>query len=190
MRKSSFGPVVDSNVRVLVLGSLPGEVSLARGQYYAHPQNRFWMLMSEVIGVELPALDYPGRLQALLGRGIGLWDVVAQARRQGSLDASIREHSGNDLLALVAGLPQLSAIAFNGGTAARMGLKILDGAAARYRVLKLPSSSPAYTLPYARKLEAWCALREWLGNEGEGRRGPAQKLSQSLSDPTTASLRG
>jgi hypoxanthine-DNA glycosylase len=162
MLKTSFAPVVDENVRVLVLGSLPGEVSLARSQYYAHPQNRFWALMGEITGVNLVALAYPDRLQALLACGVGLWDVVAQARRQGSLDSSIRDHSGNDLVMLLEGLPRLAAIAFNGGTAERIGQKILGPHAAHYAIVRLPSSSPAYTLPYSEKLEAWRVLAQWV----------------------------
>jgi hypoxanthine-DNA glycosylase len=159
-RKRSFPPVIDQQVRTLILGSLPGVQSLAHSQYYAHPQNRFWKLLGEVIGIDLPALSYDARLQTLLEHGIGLWDVVAEARRDGSLDSNIRDHVHNDLLSLIATLPQLHTIAFNGGTAARLGLKALGEKAEQYRVVLLPSSSPAYTRPYAEKFAAWIALRE------------------------------
>ncbi len=162
MRKSSFAPVVDENVRVLVLGSLPGEVSLARGQYYAHPRNGFWSLMSEVSGVALVELAYADRLHALLARHVGLWDVVAEAHRSGSLDGNIREHEVNDLIGLLRTMPHLEAIAFNGATAARIGLKLLGERAERYRIVKLPSSSPAHTLARAEKLAAWKAVGEWV----------------------------
>ncbi|RJG05403.1 DNA-deoxyinosine glycosylase [Noviherbaspirillum cavernae] len=158
-RKRSFAPIVNEHIRLLILGSLPGELSLAHNQYYANPQNRFWALMSDVIGTDLPALAYPLRLEALLANGIGLWDVVAEAYRDGSLDSRIRGHARNDLVSLVATLPNLSAIAFNGGTAARIGLKALTECADRYQIIKLPSSSPAYTLPFAEKLTAWRHLR-------------------------------
>lgn len=161
-RKRSFAPVVDRHVRVLILGSLPGERSLAHSQYYAHPQNRFWLLLSEVTGIDLRAMDYADRLPALLDKGIGLWDVVAEAQRDGSLDSNIRHHANNDLLKLIATLPELAAIAFNGGTAARIGLKALGESAQRYQIIKLPSSSPAYTLAYADKSRAWRCLREWI----------------------------
>jgi hypoxanthine-DNA glycosylase len=105
------------------------------------------------------ALDYSDRLQALLASGVGLWDVVAEAQREGSLDSRIRDHAGNDLLGLIAGLPNLAAIAFNGGTAARLGLKALGEQASRYDIVLLPSSSPAYTLAYADKLTVWQRLR-------------------------------
>ena len=156
--KRCFAPVVDAHTRILVLGSLPGERSLAQQQYYGNRQNRFWALMSEVTGVDLVALDYEARLAALLAHGIGLWDVVAQARREGSLDSQIRGHVGNDLVGLVQSLPQLTTIAFNGGTAARLGLKALGELAQRYRIVNLPSSSPAYTAPYAEKLLVWKTL--------------------------------
>jgi len=163
-RKYSFAPVIDSNTRLLVLGSLPGEVSLAHGQYYANRHNHFWRLMAQVIGEDLPDMDYPTRLQTLLKHGIGLWDVVAAARRDGSLDSSIREHTGNNVVALAQSLPNLGAIAFNGGTAAKLGLKQLGVHAANYRVLQLPSSSPAYTLAFVEKLVAWKALQDVLND--------------------------
>jgi hypoxanthine-DNA glycosylase len=157
-RKASFPPVIDNNVRILILGSLPGELSLAQSQYYANPQNQFWRLVSDIIGMDLRQLKYSERLQALLKNGIGLWDVVAEAHREGSLDSQIRNHANNDLLGLVNALPQLTTIAFNGGTAARLGLKILKDQADRYRMIQLPSSSPAYTLRYSEKLNTWQSL--------------------------------
>lgn len=158
-RKRCFDPVVDANTRLLILGSLPGEKSLAHSQYYAHPQNKFWMLLGEVLGVELKSLPYVERLATLLAHGVGLWDVVAQAQRTGSLDSNIRARDDNDLVALAASLPQLQTIAFNGGTAAKLGIKVLGEHAQRYRIVNLPSSSPAYTLAYAQKLQAWLSLR-------------------------------
>ena len=159
--KRSFPPVVDERVRLLVLGSLPGEESLARAQYYAHPRNQFWRLMGDVIGRELVPLDYAARLEALLQARVGLWDVVASAMRDGSLDGAIRGHTPNELKALVESLPELRAVAFNGGTSARIGRKAL-GTVAGVELVPLPSSSPALTIPYAEKLERWMALRAYL----------------------------
>ncbi|WP_153102224.1 DNA-deoxyinosine glycosylase [Paraburkholderia hayleyella] len=161
--KRCFSPVVDSNTKVLVLGSLPGEVSLAHNQYYAHRQNRFWHLVGEVIGENLSGMEYTERLRTLLQYRIGLWDVVAEARRAGSLDSNLRDLASNDLSALVATLPHLVAIAFNGNTAAKIGERALGARISQYRILKLPSSSPAYAaLPYAAKLAAWRALHDCL----------------------------
>lgn len=158
--KRSFPPVVDEETRLLLLGSLPGEQSLAEARYYAHPRNHFWRLMSGVIGRDLVPLDYEERLKALLAARVGLWDSVGSAVRAGSLDASIRGHRANALAELAAGLPKLRAVAFNGGTSARIGMKALAGA--EVALVPLPSSSPAYTLPFEEKLRKWLQLRDYL----------------------------
>ena len=161
-RKHSFPPVVDPWVRLLVLGSLPGERSLAEQRYYAHPHNQFWRLMAPVVGRDLPALPYDSRLAALLEAHVGLWDVVASARRTGSTDAALEDVERHDIAMLAATLPDLRAIAFNGGTALRHGLRQLGPAAERYAIVALPSSSPLHTIGLAAKLPAWEALRTHL----------------------------
>ena len=159
-RKRSFPHVTDANTRILILGSLPGEASLAQSEYYAHPQNKFWKLVGDVMGVELAGLEYQKRLSVLLEHHIGLWDVIANAHRIGSLDSDIRDHTQNDLLALINSLPELSTIAFNGVIAAKIGLKVLRQRTEDYRILILPSSSPAHaSLSYAQKLAAWSHLK-------------------------------
>lgn len=160
IRKSAFAPVVAPDTRVLILGSLPGEASLAAARYYAHPQNQFWRLMSPVVGRDLAPLHYDARLAALLAAGVGLWDVVASARREGSSDAAIRDLAPNDLAVLVKRLPRLRAVAFNGGTAYRHGTKLL--ADAPIGIVALPSSSPLHTVGLAAKQAAWSALRTFL----------------------------
>ena len=161
MRKSSFPPVVAPDTRLLVLGSLPGERSLAARRYYAHPQNRFWHLIGGVIGTELEPLDYEDRLSALLAAKVGLWDTVASARRTGSLDASIREAEHNSLAELAASLPELRAVGFNGGTSARIGMAQL--AHTDLALIPLPSSSPAHaSMRLAEKEKLWDQLREFL----------------------------
>jgi TDG/mug DNA glycosylase family protein len=159
--KRSFSPVTDGRTRLLVLGSLPGEVSLAQARYYAHPFNQFWRLIGVVIGRDLVSLDYAARLEALLGAGIGLWDVVGSASRTGSLDANIRDHRANDLASLAGNLPALRAVAFNGGKSASIGMKLL-GERTGLALLALPSSSPAYTVPFEAKRLAWEKLKQYL----------------------------
>ena len=161
-RKSAFAPVVSPATRVLILGSLPGEASLAVSRYYAHPQNQFWRLAGAAIGRDdLPSLDYEGRLAALLGAGLGLWDTVASALRAGSLDAAIREAEHAPLADLVATLPALRAVAFNGGTSARIGRRLL--ADAPVRLVDLPSSSAAYAaMAFEEKRRRWLILEEFL----------------------------
>lgn len=161
IRKASFAPVVAADTRLLVLGSLPGERSLAEHRYYAHPQNQFWRLMAPVIAREdLPQLPYERRLAALLAAGVGLWDVVASAERTGSADAAIRGVAANDLPALVGSLTALRAVAFNGGKALALGRPLLAGT--KLALVALPSSSPLHTIGVAAKQPAWSALRAWL----------------------------
>lgn len=158
-RKRSFPPVVDAKVQLLLLGSLPGERSLEAQQYYAHPQNKFWELVGAVIKADLRAMAYEQRLHTLLAHHIGLWDVIAEAERPGSLDAAIRNETHNALADLVASLPDLRGVGFNGGTSARIGRKQLAGFAGQLPMLDLPSSSPAYTLAFHIKKAAWLPLR-------------------------------
>lgn len=161
-RKASFPPVVSADTKLLLLGSLPGEASLRAERYYAHPQNQFWRLTGAVIGEEdFHQLDYDRRLDRLRATGVGLWDVVADAVRPGSLDGAIRDHRPNDLAALVATLPALRAIGFNGGTAARIGRRMI-GDPAGITLVDLPSSSPAFTRPLSEKREKWFKLRDFL----------------------------
>lgn len=159
--KRCFDPVVDERTRLLVLGSLPGDKSLAVQEYYGHPQNKFWELLGAVIDVDLRAMPYDARLATLLANGIGLWDVIAEAKRPGSLDAAITNASHNALTDFVIALPQLQAVAFNGGTAARLGRKQLESAPGAIQLIDLPSSSPAHTIGLAVKLAAWRQIGEF-----------------------------
>ncbi|MFL5337707.1 MAG: DNA-deoxyinosine glycosylase [Geminicoccaceae bacterium] len=159
--KRSFPPVVDERTRVLVLGSLPGEQSLARRQYYGNPRNHFWRLISAVAGVDLVPLSYEERLRALLDARIGLWDTVGAATRRGSLDGAIRDHRPNALPELVTALPELRVVGFNGAKSAALGMKQLAGAQG-LALIALPSSSPAYTLSFDAKCASWLQLRAFL----------------------------
>lgn len=161
-RKNSFAPVVAPHTRVLVLGSLPGEASLAAGRYYAHPRNRFWYLAGAAIGREdLPELPYEARLDVLLAAGIGLWDTIASARRTGSLDTALREIEAAPLRNLAASLPALRAVAFNGAKSAQIGRRALAGSA--LKLIDLPSSSPANAaVPLDEKRRRWLDLQDFL----------------------------
>jgi len=158
-----LAPVIAADTRLLLLGSFPGVASLAAQEYYGHPRNAFWALVGAIIDVDLRALPYAGRLESLRAHGIGLWDVIATAERKGSLDVAIRNETHNPLVDLAASLPALKAIAFNGGTAARMGRRQLTDVAHRFELIDLPSSSPAHTLAFDAKLRAWARLSGVLG---------------------------
>lgn len=162
LRKSGFGAVVDDDTRLVILGSLPGERSLAELRYYAHPGNHFWHLVGAVIERDLVSLDYEARLAALRAHHIGLWDSVASAERSGSLDTAIRAHEANPLAEFAASLPNLRALAFNGAKSAKIGRRQLAGQAAP-ELVDLPSSSAAYAaMPLAKKTEHWLALRKFV----------------------------
>ncbi|WP_306003150.1 DNA-deoxyinosine glycosylase [Brevundimonas sp. C43] len=161
VRRIGLAPVVDTETRLLILGSLPGDASLKAAQYYAHPRNAFWPLIGGVLGEDLLALRYEQRLDRLKARGVGLWDVIASAERSGSLDAAIRSPEAADLRGLIGGLPRLRAVAFNGKLAAKLGRRII-GDVAGVRLVDLPSSSPAHAIPLAGKANIWNSLTDLI----------------------------
>lgn len=158
VRHASFAPLVAPDTRLLILGSLPGARSLAERQYYAHPTNQFWRLLGEVVGRPLATMAYDDRLAMLRTARVGLWDVIRSAERHTSSDALIRDAEAHDLAALIAGLPDLRMIAFNGGKAAAIGRKQLPPPGA-IALVDLPSSSAAHTIGFAAKRDRWLALR-------------------------------
>jgi hypoxanthine-DNA glycosylase len=146
-------PVADARTRLLVLGSFPGTASLVAGQYYAHPRNQFWPLLSALLGEDLVALPYARRLERMLAHGIGLWDAYAHCRREGSLDSAIRDAGFNDLPGLKTVAPGLRAVAHNGAESAR-AMRHMAGLG--LAAVRLPSSSPAHAAwGFDRKLAAW-----------------------------------
>ena len=157
-RLQGLRPQVAPDTRLLILGSFPGVASLQAQQYYGHPRNQFWRLLGAALALPLAQADYAARLQLLREHRVGLWDVITATQRRGSLDSQIRDPQGSDLAGLLERLPDVHTIAFNGGTAARLGLRQLGAEAARLRIFSLPSSSPAYTLPFADKRLAWLKI--------------------------------
>ena len=158
--KVGLPPIAKADARLLILGSLPGDASLAARQYYAHPTNQFWRLLGGAIGEDLQTLSYDERLETLARRRVALWDVVASATRRGSLDQAIRDAEHNALDALLGTLPVLQAIAFNGTTSARIGRTLVTGE--RLALIDLPSSSAANTTRFAVKAAAWAQLAQFV----------------------------
>ena len=151
-----LAPVLAPDTRLVILGSFPGAASLAAQQYYGHPRNAFWAILSALWQEDLVGLAYPDRLAGLLRHRVGLWDVYAECEREGSLDSAIRQPRHNDLGLLTRRAPGLRAIAHNGAVSAR--LRPVTGALG-VEVHVLPSTSPANAgLSFARKLEAWGAV--------------------------------
>ena len=156
-----LAPVVDANTRLIVLGSFPGVASLQAQQYYGHPRNHFWPILSALWNVDLKSATYAERLDAARAHRLGIWDVYASCEREGSLDSAIENARVNDLASLVRLAPKLEAIAHNGGESARsMRLTRALG----LPVHKLPSTSPANaSWSFERKLAAWRAVFEEHG---------------------------
>lgn len=167
--KYGLPSVAYGDARLFILGSLPGDASLAARRYYAHPTNQFWRLLGAAIGDDLQSLDYERRLERLAERRIGLWDVIASASRPGSLDQAIREAEHNRIVHLLRDFPDLRAIAFNGSTSARIGRQLIGDPPAHLTLIDLPSSSAANTRPLAEKLDAWSRLAQYgLAAQREG----------------------
>ncbi|AKJ30517.1 DNA-deoxyinosine glycosylase [Caldimonas brevitalea] len=153
---SGLAPVVAPHTRLVVLGSFPSVASLQAQQYYAHPRNHFWPILSALWDVDLRALPYAERLEVVRARGLGIWDVYARCRREGSLDSAIEAAELNDLPALLQLAPGLQALAHNGGESAR-SMKLTQ--ALGLAVYRLPSTSPANaSWSFERKLAAWRAV--------------------------------
>jgi TDG/mug DNA glycosylase family protein len=171
----SFAPVADAHACVLVLGSLPGRVSLAKQQYYGLPQNAFWKIMGELFGFA-PAASYARRLECLRTSGVALWDVCRSARRPGSLDSAIEHRSvrANDFAAFYRLHPAIGTVFFNGAKAAmlyaRLVLPVLPLETQALHRVVLPSTSPAHaSLSYAKKLDRWAGVRDAANGRGLAR---------------------
>jgi len=164
-RIEGFPPLARPDARILVLGSMPSRESLARGQYYAHPRNAFWPIMTRLF--DLRATGYAARADELASRGVAVWDVLKACRRAGSLDSAIDEASieSNDFAAFFAAHRRIRRVFFNGAKAEavylRRVLPALDAAPAALPRRRLPSTSPAHaSLDLERKTAAWRMLLE------------------------------
>jgi double-stranded uracil-DNA glycosylase len=162
LAKRSFPPIADERAVALVLGTLPGEESLRRHQYYAHPRNLFWPIVFTLFGDGVVP-EYEARIAFAQASHLALWDVCGLAERDASADATIRAEIPNEIPALLATHPNIRAVAFNGTTARRLHdrhFRRREGIA----YLALPSTSPAHaSLGFAAKLAAWEVLRDVVG---------------------------
>jgi len=147
MLKKSFPPVANKNARILILGSMPGERSIAEQQYYAHPQNLFWIFMDELLGIDRTQ-PYTKRLQQLKQHHVALWDVMRQCYRLGSLDNDIRNEVANDFVSFLRDHLQIQRIGFNGRKAhdvfMRQVAHVHPVSVEGIELILLPSTSPAH----------------------------------------------
>ena len=140
----SFKPSIDNNSKVLILGSMPGIKSLEEQQYYAHPQNRFWKLLSTICNEsKLPEFDYDLKLKTLLENNIALWDTIKSCTREGSLDSDIQNEVPNDIRRLLKKYPNIKTICLNGNKSYSAFKKYFPDLLNLYKCYKLPSTSPA-----------------------------------------------
>ena len=157
-RVRTFAPVARGDARVLVVGSMPGEESLRRQEYYAHPRNALWRIAGALGGFDAGA-PYAERREGLKRAGVALWDVLGSCRREGSLDADIEDAVPNDLPGLLARCPGVRVIGCNGGAAYAALRRFFPELAGR--AVRLPSTSPAAAMwSFEEKRERW---REALG---------------------------
>lgn len=156
----SFPPLIDSLSQVLVLGSIPGAKSLEKNQYYAHPQNQFWKIMCDLLGVNYTTV-YTERLELIQQHNIALWDIIESCERQGSLDATIKNERIQNLPMVLDGAPRLRGICCNGQKAYKTTLKII-GKDFSLPIISLPSTSPLHTIPYQEKLQKWEILLQFI----------------------------
>jgi double-stranded uracil-DNA glycosylase len=162
---SGFPPIESASARVLILGSLPGVISIERQEYYAQPRNAFWKIMGDLFGFA-PSLPYGARIAALIESDIAVWDVCAAAHRPGSLDSAIRTKSveANDFDIFLSAHPKVGLICFNGAKASELfEAQVAPSLRDEWRKITravLPSTSPAHaSLSYETKKSAWDIVR-------------------------------
>lgn len=158
-RVHSFEPIEDRNAKALVLGSMPGQASLAAAQYYAHPQNAFWHIIAALIQFDV-ASPYPTRIEALKSARIALWDVLQSCTREGSLDSKIERDTqiANDFQTFFRKHNRITHVFFNGAKAEACFKRHVLGeiGSLRFTYMRLPSTSPANaSLSFEQKFRAW-----------------------------------
>lgn len=159
-RISSFPPLISEDSKVLILGSVPGIKSLEMQEYYAHPQNKFWRILFELFDEEFTT-DYCGKIKLLKKYKIGVWDVIDSCERKGSLDTEIKNENHHNILKLLEDFPSIKVIFCNGQKSFKTLNKILPNDL-EIPIVVLPSTSPAYTIPYGKKLQEWSVIKSYL----------------------------
>lgn len=157
-RLRSFPPIADPQARLLILGSMPGVASLRAKQYYAHPQNQFWRIVTALLSLP-PDLPYDARTQALRQHHVALWDVLHSCVREGSLDTAIDEEQPNNFARFFKTHPRIERVFFNGAKAEasfrRHGLR---DKFPHLKYARLPSTSPAHAgMNLQTKQAAWAS---------------------------------
>ena len=166
-RVHSFEPVIGVSPRILILGSMPGVISLQATQYYGNPRNAFWLILSELFGINVDC-DYEQRVEQASQLPLILWDTIKACHREGSLDSSIQKHQleANDISALLSQYPSVRLVVFNGATSEKYFRQLVkpelpEGSDLAF--IKMPSTSPANAgSSFEQKLTAWSELLKYL----------------------------
>lgn len=159
MLSTCLPPLARPDARILILGSLPGQMSLRLGQYYAKPQNAFWRIMAATFNFP-PDLPYDDRVAVLQSHHVAAWEVCASAYRPGSLDSSISQVVVNDFESFFKTHSAIRLICFNGQTSEKLYrskvLPTLPRVFSEIPTRSLPSTSPAHAgMSFAQKLAQW-----------------------------------
>lgn len=154
MTIASFDPIVDSRTKILILGSIPGVKSLEKVEYYGNKHNQFWKMLFSIFKQECVPECYKNKVNFLLQNRIGLWDVVRNCERRGSLDIAIKNQEINDFDSFFNEHPQITTVLFNGKTAYQFFYKKY-GQKEGITYYVMPSTSPANTITFDKKLKEW-----------------------------------
>ncbi len=163
----SFEPIVGRDPRIVILGSMPGVVSLQAAQYYANPRNAFWAIIAQLFGIDNDC-SYESRVQQVSRLPLILWDTLKACHRQGSLDSKIlrQQIEANDIGWLLDQYSGLRTIVFNGAASEKYFNQLVKPDLPAWRelaLLKMPSTSPANAgMKYEQKLQAWRRLLDYL----------------------------
>jgi len=155
MKKSDFPPIIDQNTEIIILGSLPSDMSILKGEYYANPKNQFWRIIFAIFNKNEPLYKYNEKITILLKNRIGLWDVLTEADREGSLDSNIQREVLNDFSQLFNDYPKIRKLAFNGDKAFQSFLKMKAGLPQKELVLLTSSSSMNTSKSIVLKVKEW-----------------------------------
>jgi hypoxanthine-DNA glycosylase len=154
MTLHSFPYFANAATEILILGTMPGAISLAKQEYYANPRNHFWKIIYALFdGLQIPD-DFEEKVKFLQSNKIGLWDVLENCERKGSLDIHIKNQKENDFEVLFNEFPSITKIIFNGKqTHAFFSKRFGQIKGITYFVM--PSTSPANTMSFENKLKIW-----------------------------------
>lgn len=156
----SFPPIINCESRILILGSMPGAESLVTNEYYAFDRNQFWKLIFDIFDEDYTS-NYEKKKKILLDNKLAVYSVIQSCKRKGSLDSNIKEEKINDFKTLFSKYKNIKFLCFNGNKSYDSFIKNVEKSVYKgKKLLKFPSSSPAYTIPYNNKFNKWKVIKD------------------------------